>query len=254
MSLLSASKLLSRHTSSCNTAQRLFQIANAKLLTPIEATKAQKMVGSAVARYQLPSKGCMSTQGTNHYQLGADLQSCDRNARRLWYLRLPVEIRVRIYEIVIGGHHLQIEFKPHDHRRYQKEKIKYHEHIVGGLFYFTIPHVPYLNRPFELLTSEQSSSGRARFNIGKRVTLLSRVSRPIASGKIAIDLRIEFIRLCQLPGHAEVASDAQAVAETSYASNLSALAGQCTDKDVPVTNERAERGLLLACWSVDGRV
>jgi hypothetical protein len=105
--------------------------------------------------------------------------SCNQNDQRSPLLRLPVEIRQQIYAWVLGGHHIQIEYKPHEHRRRQKNGQRYHEHIIGGLWHFCTPTNRSLSRPFGTDYEWGKFEWPDRYNVGLQVRSLARVSRQV---------------------------------------------------------------------------
>jgi len=113
---------------------------------------------------------------------------CERNAQQSPLLQLPVEVRKRIYELVIGGHHIQLGYKPHEHRRRTKNKQRYNEHTPGGLWYFCAPTQP-PNDGYALWAWDRFGSRPShlpapfeweeRYNDGPTVTTLARVCRQL---------------------------------------------------------------------------
>ena len=57
------------------------------------------------------------------------------NSYRSPFLRLPPEIRNRIYELVFGGHRLWIGYTPHRHEYTYINKERHQTHSGGGLYH-----------------------------------------------------------------------------------------------------------------------
>ena len=85
-------------------------------------------------------------------------------------LRLPAEIRIRIYELVLGNKQIYITYKPWQHKRRIKQSQLYYETIAGGFRY-------------QLLQPEQNPWHGPRNNTAlssnARITLLSGVCRQL---------------------------------------------------------------------------
>ena len=64
------------------------------------------------------------------------MNSMKRNATVSPLLRLPSEIRNRMYNVVFGAHRLHIDYRPHEHIRQVIEGRRDRIHVPGGLYHF----------------------------------------------------------------------------------------------------------------------
>ncbi len=70
------------------------------------------------------------------FVLHADMfwDSARQNKNSSPFLRLPCDIKIKIYTLVLGNRHLRIDYQPHVHRWRQKNYERFKEHIPGGLY------------------------------------------------------------------------------------------------------------------------
>ena len=67
-------------------------------------------------------------------------KSMERNSVVSPFLRLPGELRSKIYGYVLGGHALRIGYSPHVRKTKTIKGQRYHVHAGGGLFNRLVEH------------------------------------------------------------------------------------------------------------------
>lgn len=107
--------------------------------------------------------------------LFTDSNSCNKNAKSN-LLRLPREVREQIYELVIGGHHLQIHHLPIQTR---SGRPRTQGRRPGDLLYSCTPWDLVWDYTAQVYRPTYPFDWPDSFNHGPRVTLLARVCRQL---------------------------------------------------------------------------
>ncbi|KAL8721886.1 MAG: hypothetical protein Q9225_001522 [Loekoesia sp. 1 TL-2023] len=77
--------------------------------------------------------GLLNTRGRD--TPATQRKAMERNSASSPLLRLPSEIRNKIYEYALGGNHLEVDYEPHEHKYKTIKKQRYRTHYGGGLYH-----------------------------------------------------------------------------------------------------------------------